>query len=114
MLIIENIHRIRHKIIKIGGETWTIDEVKPVNLLDGDYYQFNIHSFFGNKMVHIFLNRETKGEKQKEQEYYHYEGRDEYYELTNSWNRDVVTINKELLSKEGLLMFMQKLLETIK
>jgi hypothetical protein len=114
MLTIKNIDRIKHKCIQFGGETWTIAGVKESELLDGDYYQFSIHSFFGNKNVHIFLNRETKGEKQKEQEYYHYEGRGEYYELFNSWGEDMVTINKELLSREGLLMFMQKMLETIK
>ena len=114
MLNIENIYKIRHKTIQIGGETWTIDEVKDVSLLDGNYYQFSIHSFFGNRMVHIFLNRETKGEKQKEQTYHHFESRGEYYELVNSWNEDMVTINKELLSIPGLLLFMEKMLETIK
>lgn len=114
MLNIENIFKIRHKTIQIGGETWTIDEVKDVNLLDGNYYQFNIYSFFDNRMVHIFLNRETKGEKRPEQTYYHFESRGEYYELINDWNEDKVTINRELLSREGLLLFMEKMLETIK
>ena len=114
MLNIQNIFRIRHKTIQIGGETWTIDAVNPVDLLDGNYYQFSIHSFFNNQMVYIFLNREMKGEKQPVQTYYHFESRGEYYELTNSWNTDVVTINRDLLSREGLLLFMQHMLETIK
>jgi len=114
MLIIKNIDRIKHKCIQFGGETWMIAGVKEVDLLDGKFYQFSIQSFFSNKLVYIFLNRETKGEKQKEQTYHHFESRGEYYELVNSWNEDMVTINKELLSREGLLMFMQKMLETIK
>jgi len=114
MLNIQNIFRIRHKTIQIGGETWTIDNALELDLLDGNYYQFSIHSFFNNQMVYIFLNRETKGEKQKEQIYNHFERRGEHYELTNSWNTDMVTINKELLSIPGLLLFMQHMLETIK
>jgi hypothetical protein len=114
MLNIENIYKIRHKTIEIGGETWTIGNFKEVDLLDGNYYQFDIHSFFSDRLVHIFLNRETKGEKQPEQTYYHFESRGEYYELINNWNEDKITINKELLSREGLLMFMQHMLETIK
>lgn len=114
MLNIENIYKIRHKTIEIGGETWTIGNFKEVDLLDGNYYQFDIHSFFSDRLVHIFLNRETKGEKQHEQTYYHFESRGEYYELINNWNEDKITINRDLLSREGLLMFMGKMLETIK
>ena len=114
MLNIQNIFRIRHKTIQIGGETWTIDEALEVDLLDGKYYQFSIHSFFNNQMVYIFLNREMKGEKQPVQTYNHFERRGEHYELTNSWNADMVTINKELLSIPGLLLFMQHMLETVK
>jgi hypothetical protein len=114
MLNIQNIHKIRHETIQIKGEVWTIGNIKAVDLLDGNYYQFDIHSFFSDRLVHIFLNRETKGEKQPEQTYYHFESRGEYYELINNWNEDKITINRELLSREGLLMFMEKMLETIK
>lgn len=115
MLVIENIHKLRHEIVFDGkGEDWQVGDIKEVGLLDGHYYQFTIHSLFSNNKVHIFLNREKKGEKLKEQVYYHYESRGEYYELVNSWNADIVTINRELLFPEGLIMFMGKMIETIK
>lgn len=116
MLVIENIHKLRHEILGAKGIEWQyqIDAIKEVGLLDGQYYQFTIFSLNSNKKVHIFLNREKKGEKQKEQTYYHFESRGEYYELVNSWNTDIVTINRELLFPEGLILFMQKMLETIK
>ena len=113
MLVIENIHKLRHEKVYIKGIEWQVGDIKEVGLLDGHYYQFTIHSLNSNKSVHIFLNRETKGEKQKEQEYYHYESRGEYYELVNSWNADIVTINRELLVPQGLMMFFRKMLKTI-
>ena len=113
MLVIENIHKLRHEKVYIKGIEWQVGDIKEVGLLDGNYYQFTIHSLNSNKSVHIFLNRETKGEKQKEQEYYHYESRGEYYELVNSWNADIVTINRELLVPQGLMMFFRKMLKTI-
>jgi hypothetical protein len=114
MLVIENIHKLRHEMVHVKGIEWQVGDIREVGLLDGNYYQFTIHSLNSNKSVHIFLNREKKGEKQKEQEYYHYESRGEYYELVNSWNVDKVTINRELLSTKGLMMFIGKILETIK
>jgi hypothetical protein len=115
MLVIENIHKLRHEIVDVKGieRQYQIDDIKEVGLLDGYFYQFTIFSLNSNKKVHIFLNREKKGEKPPVQTYYHYQHRGEYYELTNSWNKDMVTINRDLVIKDGILMFMQKMLETI-
>jgi len=115
MLIIENIYKLRHEMVFDGkGEHWQVDNIKEVGLLDGNFYQFKIYSLHSNKCVYIFLNREKKGQKQEEQDYFHFESRGEYYELVNSWNEDMVTINRELLIPGGLMMFIGKMLETIK
>ena len=114
MLVIQNIERIKDKIVKLQPDIWTVAKVQSVNLLEGQYYQFDIQSNTDSRIVHIWLNRETKGEKRKEQTYYHFEGGGEYYELITNWDESVVRINREFLSPEGLLMFIRNEFETIK